>query len=123
MLKSKRGQGLPLETIVLAVIAIIILVLIILFLTGNLGKLFGTTQQLGEEITPDEIAAFRLGCEQACFSAKQLVDSEAEFKLSSYCVRNISNTVFCKSPQVGIDCTFEIRQPDGVIVQIDNTKC
>lgn len=81
----KKAQGLPLNTIVLAVIAIIVLVVVILFATGNLSKLFGSTQTIVSGSTPDEVAAFRIACKQACFQAQQLADTQAEWVTSKYC--------------------------------------
>jgi len=37
-MKSKRGQGLPMNTIVIAAIVLIVLVVIIMIFTGSMGK-------------------------------------------------------------------------------------
>jgi predicted PurR-regulated permease PerM len=42
----KRTQGLPLNTIVLAIIAIVVLVFLILIFTGGIGKFIGQTNQV-----------------------------------------------------------------------------
>jgi hypothetical protein len=42
----KRTQGLPLNTIVLAIIAIVVLVFLILVFTGGIGKFIGQTSQV-----------------------------------------------------------------------------
>jgi hypothetical protein len=42
----KRTQGLPLNTIILAIIAIIVLVFLILIFTGGIGKFVGQTSQV-----------------------------------------------------------------------------
>ena len=42
----KRTQGLPINTIVLAIIAIVVLVFIVLIFTGGLGKFVGQTNQI-----------------------------------------------------------------------------
>ena len=42
----KRTQGLPLNTIVLAIIAIVVLVFLILVFTGGIGKFVGQTSKL-----------------------------------------------------------------------------
>jgi len=120
---GKRGQGLPLETIVIVIITILVLIIVILFATGSLGRLLGGARMLEEEITPDQLATFRLGCENACFTAEQLTDSIDEFRASDYCHRNISNTVFCHSQQTGVDCSFQITQADGTRVDISNDDC
>lgn len=84
----KKAQGLPLNMIVLAVIAIIVLVVVILFATGNLSKLFGSAQTIISGSTPDEVAAFRIACKQACFQAQQLADVQSEWATSKYCDQN-----------------------------------
>jgi len=42
----KRTQGLPLNTIILAIIAIIVLVFLVLIFTGGIGKFAGQTTQV-----------------------------------------------------------------------------
>jgi len=42
----KRTQGLPINTIVLAIIAIVVLVFLVLIFTGGLGKFVGQTNQI-----------------------------------------------------------------------------
>jgi len=42
----KRTQGLPINTIVLAIIAIVVLVFIVLIFTGGIGKFVGQTNQI-----------------------------------------------------------------------------
>jgi hypothetical protein len=43
----KRTQGLPLNTIILAIIAIVVLVFLILIFTGGIGKFISNTNQIG----------------------------------------------------------------------------
>jgi amino acid transporter len=43
---AKRTQGLPLNTIILAIIAIVVLVFLILIFTGGIGKFVGQTGQI-----------------------------------------------------------------------------
>jgi len=42
----KRTQGLPINTIVLAIIAIVVLVFLVLIFTGGIGKFVGQTNQI-----------------------------------------------------------------------------
>ncbi|MFP3167222.1 MAG: hypothetical protein RXQ68_02255 [Candidatus Nanopusillus sp.] len=42
----KRTQGLPLNTIILAIIAIVVLVFLVLIFTGGIGKFVGQTSQI-----------------------------------------------------------------------------
>jgi len=43
----KRTQGLPLNTIILAIIAIVVLVFLVLIFTGGIGKFASNTNQIG----------------------------------------------------------------------------
>ena len=109
-MSHKGGQGLPLNVIVLAAISVIVLVMFIAFATGSFSKLFKGTETLGEAVTPEQIATFRIGCEQACFQAKQLADSPEEWNSSTYCCRtlNISNVItHCYENPVGVECGKE----------------
>lgn len=111
-----RGQGLPISTIVLAAIAVLVLVIIIGFTTGSLNKLFRSAQTISGSVTPDEVASFRIGCEQACFQAKQLADTQTKFKNSDYCSRGLVNgsqTIKCWQAGVGVDCVYSITLPDN----------
>jgi len=56
----KRTQGLPLNTIILAIIAIIVLVFLVLIFTGGIGKFIGQTSQ----ITPSSNQTNSAQCSQ-----------------------------------------------------------
>ncbi|MFZ8800595.1 MAG: hypothetical protein ACO2ON_00215 [Candidatus Nanopusillus sp.] len=43
----KRAQGLPINTIILAIIAIIVLVFLVLIFTGGIGRFVSSTGQIG----------------------------------------------------------------------------
>jgi len=88
---AKKGMELPMNIIAIAIIVILVLTLVILFATGMLTKLFKGTQQVSEAATPEELTAFKVGCQQACFTAQQLVKSEDEWKDSEYCTKYIMN--------------------------------
>jgi hypothetical protein len=101
---GKRSQGLPLSFIVIAVLAVLVLVLILGFATGTIPKLFGGAKMLAEEATPEQTASFRLGCEQACNYAKQLADTEEEWKASDYCKR-LRDKKHCWHADVAVFCS------------------
>ncbi len=117
---DRKGQGLPLTVIVIAAISIIVLVLIVAFSTGAFGKLFGSTKTFIDVASPEEISTFRLGCEQACFSAKQLANTVAKFENSGYCERKLVNktetgteNIHCWQSTVVVDCEYTIVLPEG----------
>jgi hypothetical protein len=125
---GRRGQGLPLNVIVIAAIAIIVLVLVIAFATGALGKLFGGAKTFVDVATPEQVATFRISCEQACFAAQQLADSPEEWKASDYCDRTIkvndtaTNTILdkhCWESPVVSECSKQTEQ----FGTLDQTKC
>jgi hypothetical protein len=41
---SKKGQGLPIETLIIILIAIIVLIIVVLFFSGSSGEIFGTVK-------------------------------------------------------------------------------
>lgn len=47
-MKSKRGQGLPMNTIVIAAIVLIVLVVIVMIFTGGMGKWTGNVEETQE---------------------------------------------------------------------------
>jgi predicted PurR-regulated permease PerM len=68
----KRTQGLPINTIVLAIIAIVVLVFIVLIFTGGIGKFAGQTSQ----ITPSSNQTSNAQCsEYAATIANQMETS------------------------------------------------
>lgn len=104
---NRKGQGLPVNLIIILIIGIIILLLVIAFATGTLGKLFGGAKELGEAVTPEQVATFRIGCKQACFSAEQLADTKGEWTNSDYCQRKLGS-YNCWSKNVTVDCSKNV---------------
>jgi len=108
----KRGQGLPIQFIVIAAIAVLVLVIVIAWATGAFGGLFRGLSAISAA-TPEEISAFRIKCENACFEAKQLVKSEDAWKNSEYCRITIKNVdqngdVHCWQEPIVALCEFNI---------------
>ncbi|MEK6923491.1 MAG: hypothetical protein AABW84_02260 [Nanoarchaeota archaeon] len=65
----KRGQGLPLNTIILAILALLVLVFVVLFATGAFENLFGQTKTIAEATEADIVAA-QTKCSQWCLQAQ-----------------------------------------------------
>src|SRR3989338_7143131 len=84
----KRGQGLPMSTIVIAIIVLVVLVLLILFFTGGTGK-------IGEKIAAvfqgstggDDMASSIQFCKGYCEKAK-LLTSDEEKSNSPFCQKS-----------------------------------
>ncbi|MEK6923492.1 MAG: hypothetical protein AABW84_02265 [Nanoarchaeota archaeon] len=86
---NKRGQGLPLELIVLAAIAAIVLVLIIAFTIGGGSVFFQKIFQGGTSAVGDDLSTARSSCNSLCSQAK-LVTTTPSWKSSSYCKKEFN---------------------------------
>lgn len=67
MIKGKKAQGLPLNTIIIAIIVIVVLVVIILILTGQMAAFLNTLRGGGDVTTmcneqPDHFCSYTGGC-------------------------------------------------------------
>ena len=80
----KRAQGLPLTTIVIAVISFVVLFIVIIFFTGGFGKIFGQAKAAIGSVEAD-VSAAQTKCSQWCLQAQNL-DSAAQ-KKSAWCTR------------------------------------
>ena len=81
---AKKGQGLPLELIVLAAIAAIVLVLIIAFTIGGGSVFFQKIFKGGTSAIGDDLATARNSCNSLCSQAK-LATTTSAWSSSSYC--------------------------------------
>lgn len=115
----QKGQGLPINTLVLAAIAILVLIMIIAFATGTFSRLFKGVSTIEQGATPEELTGFRVGCEQACFAAKQLTRTTHQFEASDYCKRTIkvneTNKLVsknCWQSPINVSCSFELVEGD-----------
>jgi hypothetical protein len=86
---AKRGQGLPLELIVLAAIAAIVLVLIIAFTIGGGSTFLTKIFQGGQQSVGDDLDNARASCNSLCSQAK-LVTTTSAWSSSSYCIKSFS---------------------------------
>ena len=86
---NKRGQGLPLNVIVIAIIVVVALVVIVAFFLGafgNLGSRTGTTT--GTALEGTELSLAVASCENLCNQAKALPVSLR--KDSKYCTKSFN---------------------------------
>lgn len=109
---SKKGQGLPLNLIVLAAIAALVLVLIIAFTVGGAGAFFGQIFKGGVQAAGQEIDTVRTTCNSLCSQAQQSFTTAA-WKSSAYCSRTV-NLDFDKDGVLGCP-----KDSNGVY----NSKC
>lgn len=62
---NKKGQGISMTYIIIALLALVVLVVIILFFTGGMQKLFGQTAEVGE-VTEQQMSLWRTQCDLYC---------------------------------------------------------
>jgi len=111
---AKKGQGLPLNLIVLAAMAALILVLVIAFTIGGAGAFFGKIFRGGVTAVGEEINVVQTTCNSLCQQA-QTVSSTVTWKTSQYCRRTFNvdrngdgvlnqSTSDPKANEVGLHC-------------------
>ena len=116
----RRGQGLPLNTIILAILALLVLVFIVLFATGAFGTLFGQTKSVAGATETDIVAA-QTKCSQWCLQA-QGVDTTAEWEASRFCKEELldkngdGTADSCKD--LGMTCSTTVEEGE-----VDETSC
>ena len=112
---DKRGQGLPLNVIVIAIIVVVALVVLLAFFLGafgNLGSRAGTTA--GTALEGTELGLAVASCENLCNQAKALPN--ALKPQSAYCTKEF-NVGTKDSPDIkkcGSKSLAETRLPLGV---------
>ena len=84
---NKKGQSLPLNTVVIAVLVILVLVVVIIFFLGGMGGLTSKikTMFFGSMVGTDRVIAVQT-CNTRCDQAKLLPNP----KLSAYCTRSFN---------------------------------
>lgn len=81
---SKRAQGLPIRTIVIAAIAMLVLVLVIAFFLGVLTPIFKETREIAGATEADVVAA-QTKCSQLCIQARG-ISEPTKWSSSGYCI-------------------------------------
>ena len=86
----KRGQGLPLNTIILAIIVVLVLVVVVAFFLGGFKGLTKTVKDVffGTTAGTDKILAIQI-CQQRCDQAQVLPEKPEKER---------ENSAFCKAP-------------------------
>ncbi len=82
MFKNKRGQGLSMNIVVIAILAVIILVIIAIIFTGGVGNVYRRMGEFFQIGTRGQTLEFiRQQCNIACSTARTMDDPSK----SSYC--------------------------------------
>ena len=72
MMVGKRGEGLSLNFIIVAILALIVLIVIALFFTGGITKLFGTEKEISSlALNPNIRALAEQSCSLHCTNQNQ----------------------------------------------------
>ena len=113
---NKRGQGLPLNVIVIAIIVVVALVVIVAFFLGGFGKLGQKAgQTTGEGLIGTSQALATASCENLCNFAQDVDSSKVkatEFCLETKTIEKTDGTaeekrcdelVTCKNTATGKD--------------------
>lgn len=79
----KKAQGLPLTTIVVAILVLLVLVMLVVFFTGGFSKIFTSVKGL-EPATETDVAAAQAKCSQLCIQAQSLTNPD-RWKETGYC--------------------------------------
>jgi len=83
-IKNKKGQGLPLNTVILAILVIIVLVIVIAFFLTGAGTSFQKVKDVfGFGLRGTDLSTARLNCQNYCDQAKDLPEDQQ--KSSAYC--------------------------------------
>lgn len=102
---KKRGQGLPLNTLVIAILVIVVLVLVVIFFLGGFSGLAERTKSIFfGSITGTDVAVAVQQCNQRCSIAESLpVDSQ-------------KNSAYCRTPfKLDTNADGEAEKEDGEI--------
>lgn len=90
----RKGQGLPLKTIVVGALALLVLVLVSGFFIPSVGRMFQRMVGIGQQ-PGQEVSNFRSNCENWCSQLKASYDdaTDSAIQYSAYCTeyRNLSS--------------------------------
>ena len=84
---GKRGQGLPLSTIVIFIIVVVVLVVVVaFFLTGSTGITDSIRKVFSGATAGVDMSLASANCQQYCTQARSLATDELK-EVSAYCIR------------------------------------
>jgi hypothetical protein len=89
MIANKRGQGLPLSTVIIAILVVLVLIVLVGFFLGGTTGLTNTIKTIffGTTAGTDKVLAIQT-CDQRCNQAQVL--SEADRPKSAFCTRSFN---------------------------------
>src|SRR3989344_5147835 len=105
---TKRGQSLPINTIVIAILALLVLVFVILFATGSFGSLFAQTKCAQWCLTAQSSKTLGEWTSSKFCKDIQLIDTNGDGESENY---------LCNSEVISAACSTQIG--GGQITQAD----
>ncbi len=149
---ATKGQGLPLNLIVLAIIAALVLVLVIAFTVGGGGAAFSRIFKVGSTAVGEDIDSVRAVCRNACSNAELSVQSAPQWPSAEYCKKGFNidrngdgkiedtvaggattkeRSIRCWDEPVSVSCQFSttgttsllVKSPDTILTKVDKSKC
>ncbi|HIH14158.1 MAG TPA: hypothetical protein HA224_02790 [Nanoarchaeota archaeon] len=88
----KRAQGLPISTIVLAIVGLLVLFMIIAFFTGAFGKVSGNVREAAGTTADVQATNAQNKCAQWCLQLDGLATDDLK-RASAYCSKTQTVTV------------------------------
>lgn len=80
---DKKGQGMPLNTIVIAIVVLIVLIVIVVFFTGGFNTILQSVKGIQPATQTDAVAA-QTKCSQLCIQAQSITNPD-KWKDTGYC--------------------------------------
>lgn len=82
---NKRGQGLPMNTIIIAIIVIVVLIAIVVFFLGGFGQVRSSLSSIwSQQVTGDDQTLAIQSCTKWCEQAQDFTKDEQK-KSSKFC--------------------------------------
>jgi hypothetical protein len=105
---SKKGQGISLNFIVIAIIAALVLVVIIAFTVGGLGSTLSKIFEAGDTSTEDaNIDVVKATCNKLCDDARK-INEPSEWESVSYCNKKFTfgeEQASCWEQPINVQCS------------------
>ena len=113
----KRTQGLPINTIILAIIAIIVLVFLVLVFTGGIGKFVSSTNQVG----PSSNQTTSAQCSQYAAAILQQMGTSTD---PSSQLQMLANSQYVTSGcSISTQYSFSLYNGSEVLCGLGSDKC
>lgn len=105
---NKRGQGLPMNTIIIAIIVIVVLIAIVIFFLGGFRNIASSISSIwSQQVSSTPEALARETCQSYCTATKSMA-SDTEKKGSNFCRQKFNidknNDGVLKDAEKGISC-------------------